>query len=310
MGKIAFVFAGQGAQAPGMGRSLCGASPAARAVFEMADTIRPGTSAQCFEGTKEELTVTANTQPCLFCVDLAAAEALREAGVTPDAVAGFSLGEVAALAFAGAMSPQDGFRIVCKRGERMQAAAQKVDAAMAAVVKLDNATVEGLCARYDGVYPVNYNCPGQLVVAGVRTALDALKEDVKAAGGKAIPLAVGGGFHSPFMEEAAADFEQDLDAFTLRQPVLPVYGNVTAAPYGGAVTELLVRQMKSPVRWQDTIENMRAAGIDTFVEVGPGKTLCGLIRKIAPDAATYQVEDEDSLRATIAALQERPGNGA
>ena len=303
MGQIAFVFSGQGAQYSGMGRSLCDVSAAARSVFELADRIRPGTSRQCFEGSKEELTVTSNTQPCLYCVDLAAARALVEAGITPSAVAGFSLGEIAALTFAGGADPEDGFSIVCRRGERMQAAAEQADAAMAAVVKLPNETVEELCSRYAAVYPVNYNCPGQLVVAGEKAQLEHLKEDIKAAGGRMIPLAVGGGFHSPFMAPAAAAFEQDLQAFSLRQPVIPLYANYTTEPYAGDIGKLLVSQMQHPVRWQTTVEHMLAAGIDTFVEVGPGKTLCGLIAKIAPGTRTYAVEDAATLESTLAGLK-------
>ena len=303
MGKIALVFAGQGAQYPGMGKSLYESSAAARAVFDLAERLRPGTLAQCFEGTKEELTVTRNTQPCLYCVDLAAACALREAGVAPAALAGFSLGEIAALTFSGAVSPEDGFSIVRARGEAMQAAAEQTDAAMVAVVKLDNATVEGLCARFSRVYPVNYNCPGQLVAAGAREELEAFKAAVKEAGGKALPLAVGGGFHSPFMEGAAAAFAGVLAGFPVGEPALPLYANATARPYEGDYRALLVRQMKSPVRWQGTVEAMLAAGIDTFIEVGPGKTLCGLIKKTAPQAAVLQVEDADTLAAAVTACK-------
>lgn len=303
MGKIALVFAGQGAQYPGMGKSLYEVSAAARAVFDLAERRRPGTLAQCFAGTKEELTVTRNTQPCLYCVDLAAACALREAGVAPAALAGFSLGEIAALTFSGAVSPEDGFSIVCARGEAMQAAAEQTDAAMVAVVKLDNATVEGLCARFRRVYPVNYNCPGQLVVAGAREELEPFKAAVKEAGGKALPLAVGGGFHSPFMEGAAEAFAGVLARFAMKDPALPLYANATARPYEGDYRALLVRQMKSPVRWQGTVEAMLAAGIDTFIEVGPGKTLCGLIKKTAPQAAVLQVEDADTLAAAVTACK-------
>ena len=191
MGKIAFVFSGQGAQYSGMGKSLYEASPAAKAVFDTAEQLRPGTIAQCFESPVEELSITKNTQPCLFCVDLAAAAALREAGVTADAVAGFSLGEVAAVTFAGVFTAAEGFSLVVKRGEAMQAAAEAVDSAMAAVLKLENEKVEELCRMHQGVFPVNYNCPGQLVVAGLKSSLGAFIEDVAANGGKAVPLKVG-----------------------------------------------------------------------------------------------------------------------
>ena len=171
MGKIAFVFAGQGAQYSGMGQSLREASPAARAVFDVADTLRPGTSAQCFAAPVEELSITENTQPCLYCVDLAAAKALEEAGVIPDYAAGFSLGEIAALSFAGVFSPEEGFGFVCRRGRAMQKAGEENPGAMAAVLKLSNEQVEQLCAGFEKVWPVNYNCPGQLVCAGEKALL-------------------------------------------------------------------------------------------------------------------------------------------
>ena len=200
MGKIAFLFAGQGAQYPGMGKSLTEISPKAASMFELADSIRPGTSRQCFEGDPAELTQTANTQPCVFTVDLAAAYALEEAGVHADVAAGFSLGEMAALTFAGSFSEKDGFSLVCRRGELMQEAAQEHPSAMAAVLKLKDETVEQLCAGFPDVYPVNYNCPGQLVVAGGTEHLEQFCELAAEAGGRAKKLAVGGGFHSPFME--------------------------------------------------------------------------------------------------------------
>ena len=159
MGKIAFVFSGQGAQAPGMGKELYECSDAAKAVFELCDGIRPGTSEQCFNGTKEKLTVTANTQPDMFAVEVAAARALVEAGIQPDALAGFSLGEISALAFSGAVSLEDGFKLVCRRGELMQEASNAADSAMVAVVKLPPEKVEELAGQFDQVYPVDYNSP-------------------------------------------------------------------------------------------------------------------------------------------------------
>lgn len=182
MGKIAFVFAGQGAQYSGMGQSLCEASPAAQAVFDTADKLRPGTSQQCFTAPAEELSITENTQPCLYCVDLAAAKALEEAGVSPDYVAGFSLGEIAALSFAGVFAPEQGFDFVCRRGKAMQAAGEANPGAMAAVLKLSNQQVEELCAGFEKVWPVNYNCPGQLVCAGEKSQIEEFCKKVEEAG--------------------------------------------------------------------------------------------------------------------------------
>lgn len=300
MSKIAFVFSGQGAQAPGMGKELYECSAAAKAVFDLCDSIRPGTSQQCFNGTKEELTVTANTQPDMFAVEVAAAKALVEAGIVPDALAGFSLGEISALAFSGAVSLEDGFRLVCQRGQLMQDASNAVDSAMVAVVKLPPEKVEELAGQFDQVYPVNYNSPAQTVCAGLSASMEGFKAAVKEAGGRALPLKVSGAFHSPFMASAAEGLKQVLSPMTFGTPDYPLYSNVTALPYEeGQFQDLLSRQVVSPVRWQTIVENMIAAGVDTFIEVGPGKTLTGLIGKINSDVKTLNVEDAESLRHTI-----------
>lgn len=303
MGKIAFVFAGQGAQYSGMGQSLCEVSPAAKAVFDQADALRPGTSEQCFTGTAEELSITRNTQPCLYCVDLAAAKALEEAGVTPDYVAGFSLGEIAALSFAGVFAGGQGFDFVCKRAEAMQKAGEENPGAMAAVLKLKNEQVEALCAGFEKVWPVNYNCPGQLVCAGEKSQIEEFCGKVAEAGGKAVPLAVSGGFHSPFMESAAQALKEVLAPMELSEAKVPVYANYTAQPYDGTAKELLTQQVKNPVRWQETVERLVELGVDTFLECGPGKTLCGLIRKTVKGVTTLNVQDAESLQAALEALK-------
>lgn len=300
MGKIAFVFSGQGAQAPGMGKELYECSDAAKAVFELCDGIRPGTSEQCFNGTKEELTVTANTQPDMFAVEVAAARALVEAGIQPDALAGFSLGEISALAFSGAVSLEDGFKLVCRHGELMQEASNAADSAMVAVVKLPPEKVEELAGQFDQVYPVNYNSPAQTVCAGLSSSMDGFKAAVKAAGGRALPLKVSGAFHSPFMSSAAKGLAEVLAPMEFGTPSCPLYSNVTAQPYeDGQFKDLLSRQVENPVRWQTIVENMIAAGVDTFIEVGPGKTLAGLIGKINSDVRALNVEDAESLKHTI-----------
>ena len=214
-------------------------------------------------------------------------------------MAGFSLGEIAALTYAGAVSLEDGFQLVCRRGALMQQAAEAADTGMLAVLKLDNETVEALCSQQPEVYPVNYNCPGQVTVAGLKTSLAALKDAVKAAGGRAVPLAVSGGFHSPFMAPAAQQLEQVLSQMQISAPQIPLYSNYTAQLYEGDYRMLLRQQVCNPVRWQDIVEDMVRQGVDTFIEVGPGKTLCGLIAKTAPTARTWNVESAETLQAVI-----------
>ncbi len=304
MGKIAFVFSGQGAQYPGMGKELAQVSPAAKAVFDLADAIRPGTSEQCFNGTKEDLTITSNTQPDMFAVEVAAASALLEAGVTPDVLAGFSVGEISALGFSGAVSVEDAFRLVCRRGELMQIASNEVSTGMTAVVKLPPEKVEELAAAAEQVYPVNYNSAAQTVCAGLSSSMADFRAAVKAAGGRAIPLKVAGAFHSPFMHSAAVGLVEVLAPMEFKEPNYPLYSNVTAQPYEpGKFKELLSKQLENPVRWQAIVENMAAAGVDTFIEVGPGSTLTGLIKRILPDATALNVEDAATLKSAVEAVK-------
>ena len=280
MGRIAFVFSGQGDQYPGMGKELCDAYGAAADVFQMCEAIRPGTVRQCFEGTTEELKETKNTQPCLFAMELAAAEVLMDKGIMPNAVAGFSLGEVVAATVASVFDRETGFKLVCKRGELMQAEAEKYDTAMAAVVTLTAQRVNEIAEKYSDIYPVNFNCPGNITVSGLAEQMTAFSTDVKAAGGRALPLKVKGAFHSPFMAEAATAFGAELEKVKLCRPRFPMYSNVTAQPYSGDPADLLAEQIKSPVQWESIIRNMIVSGIDTFIEIGPGKTLTNMIKKI------------------------------
>ena len=303
MGQTVFVFSGQGDQRPGMGQDLYEAGGAARDVYGLCDRLRPGTSEQCFSAPEEELTRPDVAQPCLFAMELAAAETLRARGIVPDMAAGFSLGEVAACTFAGAVSLEDGFRLVCRRGALMQAEADRHDTFMAAVLKLEPEQVRAVCAGLENVWPVNFNCPGQITVSGDAGQAEALSEAVKQAGGRVIPLKVAGAFHSPYMTPAAEAFRAELAQAAFQEPAVQVWSDVTALPYEeragvsaehpgwphGVFTDLLARQIESPVRWEELIRNMIARGADRFIEIGPGKTLTNMIRKIdrSVTAMTY-----------------------
>ena len=269
-----------------MGHELFDTFAEARQVFAVADGHRPGTSRQCFEGPDSLLAETVNTQPCLFAVESAAAAVLTAYGVRADMAAGFSLGEVAAVAFCGGVDLSTGFRLVCLRGQLMQEDAEAVPSSMAAVLKLDEPTVTSLCLEH-GVYPVNFNCPGQISVSGSEEAMASFTAAVRAAGGRTLPLKVRGGFHSPLMERASRRFGQELRQVAFRSFRIPLYANLTGEPYGNDPAEVLATQISHPVLWEKTVRAMIAAGADTFIELGPGRTLCGLIQKTDPSVRTF-----------------------
>jgi [acyl-carrier-protein] S-malonyltransferase len=275
----------------------------AKKLFDAADSIRQGTSDLCFNGSSEQLSLTINTQPALYTVDLACAAALNDMGITADLTAGFSLGEIAANAYTGIFSFEEGFKLVCRRAEFMNICAEKNAGFMVAVLKLSNTKVEEISANFKNIYPANYNSAGQVSVACGADELDDFIKLVTENGGKAIKLAVSGAFHSPFMSEASHMFALELDKYNLSFPHTPVYSNITAKPYEDNIASLIAKQIMSPVRWEDTILNMISDGADTFIEVGAGKVLSGLIKRISKDVKVYNAEKIEDINDTVYKLK-------
>ncbi len=305
--KIAFLFSGQGAQYPGMMKDLYNAEPAAKEVFDLADlALGREISRICFEGTQEELNLTHNTQPCMLAGDLAAAMVLKAHGIEPAVVAGFSLGEYAALAYAGAISTRDVFRVIQIRADAMQEAVAPGEGAMAAFIGATAEQVEELCARVTKGYvtAANYNSPAQTVVSGSTAGVDEACELAEAADLRCVKLAVSAPFHCALMEPAARRLEKEFKSMVFQTPTVPVYMNVDGRPLtDGSAASLLVKQAMSPVHWVQTLENMQADGIDTFIECGAGKTLSGLVKKTLKGVKNLRVENLKTLQSTLEELQ-------
>ena len=310
MPKVAFVFPGQGSQYPGMGRDLAENHPAAREVFAAADAaLGFPLSKLCFEGPAEELQLTANTQPAILTVSVAAAMVLREKVAPPDFVAGHSLGEYSALVAAGAMSLADAVCLVRKRGQYMQEAVPVGAGAMAAVLGLDSGVLDEICreaAQGDVVSPANLNSPGQVVIAGSAPAVARAVDLAKGRGAKrAIMLNVSAPFHCALMKPAQERLSVDLNATSISDPQVPLVNNVSAQVItsAAAVREGLKQQVTAPVRWEESVRRMRQEGVELFVEVGPGKVLSGLVRQIDRSAECLRVEDPATLNEAVARIK-------
>ena len=291
----AFVFPGQGAQFVGMGKDLYENNPVAKEMFDKANEILGfNITDLMFNGTDEDLRQTKVTQPAIFLHSVILAKTMGD-DFNPDMVAGHSLGEFSALVAAGALSFEDGLRLVSARAQAMQKACEKTPSTMAAVLALPDARVEELCASVtEGVVvPANYNCPGQIVISGSIEGVDAACAKMLEAGAKrALKLKVGGAFHSPLMVPARAELADAIAHTDFHAPKCPVYQNVNAEPQTDPETikKNLIAQLTAPVRWTQTIQNMIAAGADTFVEVGPGAVLQGLVKKISSEVATSGIQ--------------------
>jgi [acyl-carrier-protein] S-malonyltransferase len=313
MGKLAFVFPGQGSQSAGMGKDLAEAFPAARAVFDAVDAaLGEKLSTLCFQGPEEQLKLTANTQPAILTVSAAAAAVLAERGIAPDLVAGHSLGEYSALVAAGALTAADAARAVRARGTFMQEAVPAGQGAMSAVLGLEPGRVKAICESIEAatgkvVSPANYNDPGQTVIAGDAGAVERANAELKSAGAKrVVPLPVSAPFHCALMVPVRSRLETVLRQLAWKEPRVPVVTNVEAKANRdlGRVVPLLVEQVTSPVRWIECVEELVRLGVTRMVEVGPGKVLSGLVRRIDKSVEVFNVEDGASLQKTLAALEE------
>jgi len=311
MNKIAFVFPGQGSQYVGMGKELADKFSSAAAAFSEADQVLgfPLTDL-CWQGPEEELKITYNTQPALLTTSIACLRVLEEHGVKADFVAGHSLGEYSALVAAGALDYNEALRLVRFRGEAMTKAVPAGEGTMAAVLGMSSEQVRELCNKageYGVVEPANFNCPGQVVIAGTTTAVEKAVEMAKGMGAKrAVLLSVSGPFHSSLLAPAREAMRERLEKAEVKNALVPVAANFNAQLINEKeeIVRALTNQVNSPVLWEDSIRTLEGAGVNIFVEVGPGRVLGGLIKKITKNARIINVEDLSSLENSLALLEE------
>jgi len=307
MSKTALLFAGQGAQKPGMGRSLTEQSPEAAAILKKAGSVCGNIEYMCTSMPAGELNQTINTQPAVFAVDMMAWSAFQSLGVEVSAMAGFSLGEYAALAASGVMEFERVMELVIRRAQWMQECAESYPGGMAAVLGTDEETINEIIHiihTSDVLLPVNFNCPGQTVVAGELNALDAFIGACKEKKIRTVRLPVNGAFHTSLMREAAEKIGAFLHSVTLAEPEVTLYSNVTGLPYETqGMKERIAEQTMRPVQFQKMIEHMIQSGITRFVEVGPGRTLSGLVRRIDKSVSVYNVSDQETLEKTADELK-------
>lgn len=308
MSKIAFIFPGQGAQKCGMGKDFYENTETGRRIFDRASELLGFSMPElCFE-ENDRLDITEYTQAAMVTTSIAMMQVLEEKGVKPDVAAGLSLGEYCALVAAGVMSADDAIATVRQRGILMQEAVPVGQGAMAAILALDATAIEEVTGSMDGVWIANYNCPGQIVISGEKAAVEEACERLKAAGAKrAVMLNVSGPFHSGMLKTAGEKLGQVLETVAVSEPVIPYVANVNASYVreAGQVKELLKRQVSSSVRWQQSVEAMIADGVDTFIEIGPGKTLAGFMKKINRGVKTLNIETLEDVDKVVAALQEQ-----
>lgn len=308
MGKIGFVYAGQGSQVVGMGKSFYDNYPVAKEVFDKID-LDIDVKKLCFEGPLEELSKTSNTQPCMVAVAVVATKLLKENGVNPDYVAGLSLGEYSALNAAGVLDDQSAISLVRFRGQAMERAASGIDSKMIAIIGLDRELLNEAVneASSLGVVSIaNYNCPGQLVIGGEAMAVTKASELALEKGARrAIPLNTSGPFHTKLLVPASEELKDKFTSVDFNEMQIPVIFNSSAKELetGVSVAKMLEKQVMSSVYFEDSIRYMINNGVDTIVEIGPGKVLSGFIRKIDKSIKTYQVEDQASLEKTLAGLK-------